>query len=36
MLYAYENGVDQYLFKPFNLRLFEAQVKKSVRFWLWS
>lgn len=35
MLYAYENGVDQYLFKPFNLRLFEAQVKR-VLAWLWS
>ncbi|SDN30988.1 Response regulator receiver domain-containing protein [Psychrobacillus sp. OK028] len=34
MLYAYENGVDQYLFKPFNLRLFEAQVKRVLsRLW---
>jgi len=34
MLYAYENGVDQYLFKPFNLRLFEAQIKRVLaRLW---
>lgn len=34
MIYAYENGVDQYLVKPFNLRLFEAQIKRVLaRLW---
>lgn len=34
MLYAYEAGVDQYLIKPFNIRLFEAQIKRTFeRFW---
>lgn len=35
MLYAYEIGVDEYLIKPFNLRLFEAQIKRTFeRLWL--
>ncbi|MBD8005345.1 response regulator transcription factor [Bacillus norwichensis] len=34
MVYAYESGVDQYLVKPFSLRLFEAQIKRVFeRFW---
>lgn len=34
MLYAYQAGVDQYLIKPFNIRLFEAQIKRTFeRFW---
>lgn len=34
MLYAYEAGVDQYLIKPFNIRLFEAQIQRTFeRFW---
>lgn len=34
MIYAYESGVDQYLIKPFNLQLFEAQFKRIFeRFW---
>lgn len=34
MLYAYEKGVDEYLVKPFNLRLFEAQIKRTFeRYW---
>ncbi|GIN22211.1 response regulator [Siminovitchia fordii] len=34
MIYAYESGVDEYLIKPFNLRLFEAQLKRVFeRFW---
>ena len=34
MIYAYENGVDQYVVKPFNLRLFEAQIKRVLaRLW---
>jgi CheY-like chemotaxis protein len=35
MLYAYEIGVDEYLIKPFNLRLFEAQIKRIFER-LWS
>lgn len=35
MLYAYEKGVDEYLIKPFNLRLFEAQIKRTFER-LWS
>lgn len=27
---AYENGVDHYLIKPFNIRLFEAQFKRTM------
>ncbi len=35
MIYAYENGVDEYVVKPFNLRLFEAKVKRILeRLWL--
>lgn len=30
MIYAYENGVDEYIIKPFNPKLFEAQVKKLL------
>ncbi|MFC7364090.1 MULTISPECIES: response regulator transcription factor [Bhargavaea] len=34
MTYAYESGADGYLIKPFNLRLFEAQVKRLLtRLW---
>ncbi|MFC0231243.1 response regulator transcription factor [Bhargavaea ullalensis] len=34
MIYAYESGTDEYLVKPFNLRLFEAQVKRLLaRLW---
>ncbi|HHW38050.1 MAG TPA: response regulator [Bacillales bacterium] len=34
MIYAYENGVDEYIIKPFNLRLFEAQLKRTFgRLW---
>lgn len=34
MLNAYKAGVDQYLIKPFNIRLFEAQIKRTFeRFW---
>lgn len=34
MIYAYENGVDEYVIKPFNLRLFEAQMKRTLhRLW---
>jgi len=34
MIHAYENGVDEYLAKPFNLRLFEAQIQRSLaRLW---
>lgn len=35
MIYAYEQGVDQYLIKPFHLRLFEAQIKRTFER-LWS
>ena len=34
MIYAYESGTDGYLVKPFNIRLFEAQVKRILsRVW---
>lgn len=34
MIYASEKGVDEYLIKPFNLRLFEAQLKRNLdRLW---
>lgn len=34
MIYAYESGVDHYLVKPFNLRLFEVQLKRTfTRLW---
>lgn len=35
MISAYKAGVDQYLVKPFNLRLFEAQIERSFER-LWS
>lgn len=31
MIYAYEHGLDEYIIKPFNPKLFEAQVKKLLR-----
>ncbi|MDQ0114934.1 response regulator [Paenibacillus harenae] len=35
MLNAYEGGVDEYIIKPFNLRLLEAKIKRTfARFWL--
>lgn len=35
MINAYKSGVDQYLVKPFNLRLFEAQIERAFeRLWL--
>ncbi len=35
MIDAYEKGVDVYLIKPFNLRLFEAQLQRTFRsLWL--
>lgn len=34
MLHAYAAGVDEYLVKPFNIRLFEVQIKRTFeRFW---
>ncbi|KGR83586.1 response regulator [Lysinibacillus boronitolerans] len=34
-LNAYEGGVDEYIVKPFNLRLLEAKIKRTfTRFWL--
>ncbi|MFE3576553.1 response regulator [Lysinibacillus sp. NPDC059133] len=34
-LNAYEGGVDEYIVKPFNLRLLEAKIKRTfARFWL--
>ncbi|HWO97432.1 MAG TPA: response regulator [Bacillus sp. (in: firmicutes)] len=34
MIFAFQNGVDGYLVKPFNIRLFEAQVKGTLeRLW---
>ncbi|KOS63866.1 response regulator [Lysinibacillus sp. FJAT-14222] len=34
-LNAYEGGVDEYIVKPFNLRLLEAKIKNTfARFWL--
>lgn len=35
MIYALENGVDHYLVKPFNLRLFEAQLRRGLNS-LWN
>lgn len=35
IIYAYESGVDEYLVKPFNLRLFEVQLKRTFER-LWS
>ena len=33
-LNAYEGGVDEYIVKPFNLRLLEAKIKRTfARFW---
>ena len=35
MLQAYEGGVDEYIVKPFNLRLLDAKIKRTfARFWL--
>lgn len=35
MIDAYEKGVDVYLMKPFNIRLFEAQLQRTFRsLWL--
>lgn len=35
MMNAYENGVDEYIVKPFNLRLLEAKLKRSfARLWI--
>lgn len=35
MISAYKSGVDEYLVKPFNLRLFEAQIERTFeRLWL--
>lgn len=35
ILTAYESGVDEYISKPFNLRLLEAKIKRTfARFWL--
>ncbi|WP_127531014.1 response regulator [Paenibacillus kobensis] len=34
MIAAYESGVDHYIVKPFNIRLFESQLKRVlVRLW---
>lgn len=34
-LNAYEGGVDEYIVKPFNLRLLEAKIRRTfARFWL--
>lgn len=30
MIFAYENGVDEYIIKPFNPKLFESQIKKVL------
>ena len=30
MIYAYEHGIDEYIIKPFNPKLFEAQIKKVL------
>lgn len=30
MIFAYENGVDDYIMKPFNPNLFESQIKKVL------
>ncbi|WP_058308637.1 response regulator [Gracilibacillus massiliensis] len=35
MVYAYQKGVNRYLIKPFNLQLFEAQLKRTLEdLWL--
>ena len=35
MMNAYENGVDEYIVKPFNLRLLEAKLKRTfARLWI--
>ncbi|NGP45353.1 hypothetical protein G4V62_10455 [Bacillaceae bacterium SIJ1] len=31
LIYIYENGVDEIIEKPFNVRLFEAKVKKVLK-----
>ncbi|MGE6258264.1 response regulator [Heyndrickxia sporothermodurans] len=31
MIFAYESGVDDYITKPFNIKLFEAQVKRIIK-----
>lgn len=31
MLYSYEQGVDEYILKPFNVRLLEAKIKRLLR-----
>lgn len=31
MIFAYESGVDEYIPKPFNIKLFEAQVKRIIK-----
>lgn len=31
MVYVYEHGVDEYITKPFNIKLFEARIKKSLK-----
>ena len=34
-LNAYESGVDEFIVKPFNLRLLEAKIRRTfARFWL--
>ncbi|WP_195892864.1 response regulator [Bacillus massiliigorillae] len=34
MIHAFESGVDEYLIKPFNIRIFEAQMKRVLeRLW---
>ena len=35
MMNAYEGGVDEYIVKPFNLRLLESKIKRTfARLWL--
>ncbi|MCF6409759.1 response regulator [Pseudalkalibacillus salsuginis] len=35
IIYAYESGVDHYIIKPFNIRLLEAQLKRTLeRLWV--
>lgn len=31
MIFAYENGVDEYIMKPFNPHLFESRIKKVLK-----
>ncbi len=34
IIYAYESGADNYLIKPFNLRLLEIEIKRTFeRLW---